>query len=227
EKYDDAPALDLAKWSEAEFGLPLRIENDARLACMGEWKYGAGKGNSDMVMCTLGTGVGSAAIIDNKVLRGKHFQAGILGGHSIIDFENVSNRCSCGNYGCVEALASTWMIQAFVDKHPLFHDSQLSKLTKVDLAVVFELSAAGDALSILVRDRCMQAWAIGIVNLIHAYDPDLVVVGGGVMHSKNIILPYFKEVIAERTWCPSGTPEIRVADYPDTAALLGTSLLFK
>jgi glucokinase len=226
-KYDNAPALDLVKWAEQELGLKLKIENDARLACMGEWKYGAGKQSANMVMCTLGTGVGSAAIIDGKMLFGKHFQAGVLGGHFIIDFENTENQCSCGNYGCVEATASTWVIEQLAVKHPLYSKSKLNKREKIDFAAVFELSALGDELSTLLRDHCMNAWAVGIINLIHAYDPEVVVIGGGIMHSKDIILPHFKQVIAQRAWCPSGIPDIRTADYPDTAALLGTALLFK
>ncbi len=68
--------------------MTLGPENDARLACLGEWKYGAGQQSSDMVMVTLGTGYGTSAIINGQILRGKHFQAGILGGHFVIDFTN-------------------------------------------------------------------------------------------------------------------------------------------
>lgn len=227
QKYNDAPELNLVLWAKQELGLNLKIDNDARLACMGEWKYGAGKESSNMVMCTLGTGVGSAVIIDNRMLYGKHFQAGVLGGHFIIDFENTENRCSCGNYGCVEATASNWMIEQYALKHLMFKESRLSKIEKIDIAAVFDLSIKGDGLSILLRDHCINTWAVGIINLIHAYDPEVVVIGGGIMHSQDIILPYFKKVIAQRAWCPSGIPDIRTADYPDTAALLGTALLFK
>ncbi|MEJ7779010.1 MAG: ROK family protein [Daejeonella sp.] len=225
-KYNDACTLDLVQWAEKEFGLALLLENDARLACLGEWRYGAGQGFSDMVMCTLGTGVGSAAIIDHKILRGKHYQAGILGGHSIIDFNNTENKCSCGNYGCVEATASTWMIGDLAKRHPLFAESKLSKLAAIDLQAVFQESEAGDALAGILRDHCMKAWGIGLINLIHAYDPEVVVIGGGIIHSKEIILPYFRKIIAERAWCASGMPEIRAAHYPDSAALLGTTTLF-
>jgi glucokinase len=180
-----------------------------------------------MVMCTLGTGIGSAAIIDGKILRGKHFQAGILGGHSIIDFNNRERACSCGKYGCVEALASTWAVRDMAVKHRLFDTSRLNKLDKIDLSVIFDLSEEGDELSVLLRDHCMNVWSVGIVNLIHAYDPEVVVIGGGIMHSKEVLLPYFQKTIGERVWCPSGMPELRPAHYPDTAALLGAALLFE
>lgn len=226
-KYDDAPAINLAQWFVNEFGLELRMENDARLACLGEWKFGAGMGKSDMVMCTLGTGIGSAVIMNDRILRGKHFQAGVLGGHFIIDYQNTTNKCSCGNYGCVEAMASNWMVEKMSREHPFYPQSKLKTARRIDLATVFKLSEQQDELAVLLRNHCLKTWSAGLINLIHAYDPEIVVVGGGVMKSKNIILPYFKKNIAERAWCPSGFPEVVTATYPDTAALLGASLLFE
>jgi len=226
-KYDDTPEINLAAWIRTETGLELRMENDARLACLGEWQFGAGRNYSDMVMCTLGTGIGSSAIMDNKIVRGKHFQAGVLGGHFLIDFNNKLNRCSCGNFGCVEALASNWMIKNLAETHPLYHESSLYKVDEIDLALVFKLSKAGDKLSALLQEHCLTAWAAGMVNLIHAYDPEIVVVGGGVMHSKEVIIPFFRSYIAGHAWCPSGTPTIVAAKHPDTAALLGAYFLFE
>ena len=80
-KYDDAPEVDFCAWARDAFGLPLRIENDARLALLGESYAGAARGFGDVVMMTLGTGIGGVAMIEGKLLRGKHAQAGCLGGH--------------------------------------------------------------------------------------------------------------------------------------------------
>lgn len=226
-KYDDAPKINMVEWAKKEFGLVLRMENDARLACLGEWRFGAGQGAADMIMCTLGTGIGSAVIMDNKILKGKHFQAGILGGHFIVDYHNKLDRCSCGNYGCVEAMASGWLINTQAKRHPAFPSSELKKLDKIDLAAIFHYAATGDVVSIELREHCLNAWAVGIINMIHAYDPEVVVVGGGVMHSYHIIIPYLKHQIEKWAWCPSGTPKICKAAYPDTAALLGATLLFE
>src|SRR5207248_3128427 len=110
-KYEDAPSLDLPGWAQKELGMNLKLENDARAACLGEWKWGAGKGSSDMLMFTLGTGIGSSAIINGKILRGKHFGAGVLGGHFIIDYTEDAPRCTCGGKGCVESIASTWRLK--------------------------------------------------------------------------------------------------------------------
>lgn len=227
EKYNDAPEVDLAQWAKEALGMQLRMDNDARLACIGEWKHGAGRGSTDMVMYTLGTGVGSAAIIDNKILRGKNFQAGILGGHFIIDINNNQHQCSCGNYGCVESIASTWMVKILAEGHVLYNKSLLSKAKIIDLATVLALSKNGDELSEILKEHCLNAWAIGLVNLIHAYDPEVVVIGGGIIHSKDIILPYFQKIVEEKAWCAFKIPEIRAALYPDRAALLGATALFE
>ncbi len=226
-KYADAPGIDLSYWARQELGMDFKIENDARLACLGEWKYGAGQENSDMVMITLGTGYGSAAIINGKILRGRHFQAGILGGHFVIDFQNTNSICTCGNYGCVEAVASTWMIKEAAFQNPLFNNSRLNNATVIDLETIFNLSEQGDELALLLQNRCLEAWGIGLVNLIHAYDPEVIVLGGGISKASKTLIPYFNQLVAKRAWCPWGKPDIRPAKFPDTAALLGAALLFE
>ena len=85
-KYADAMALNLRAWSQAELGLPLAIENDARMALIGEWKSGAGRGVNNLVMITLGTGLGTCALIEGRVMRGCHGQAGVLGGHFTVRY---------------------------------------------------------------------------------------------------------------------------------------------
>ena len=74
-KYDDGPGLNLEKWAAQKWNAPLYIENDARMTVVGEWIFGAGRGSNDIVAVTIGTGIGSSAIIEGRLLRGKHFQA--------------------------------------------------------------------------------------------------------------------------------------------------------
>ncbi len=106
-KYDDAGLLDLGRWSRECFGLPLRIENDVRMALLGERYCGAVQGCDDAVMVTLGTGVGGAVLAGGRLFRGKHLQAG-FGGHLPVLFHGRA--CICGSRGCVEAEASTWAL---------------------------------------------------------------------------------------------------------------------
>src|SRR5262249_54775897 len=107
-KYEDATDIDLSAWCRDRLGLDLRIENDARLALLGEHYAGAGRGENSLVMMTLGTGIGTAAIIENRLLRGPHFHAGCLGGHLTVNHHG--RLCECGNIGCAESEASRWAL---------------------------------------------------------------------------------------------------------------------
>jgi len=106
QKYDDGPDTDLVGWAREKWNWPLFALNDARMALLGEWQHGAGQECSDLVMVTMGTGIGSAVLIGGELLIGKHFQAGNLGGHFVVNHKGTV--CTCGNVGCVEAEASTW-----------------------------------------------------------------------------------------------------------------------
>jgi glucokinase len=217
-KFDDAPAIDLAAWAQGEFGLPLRLENDARMALLGEWYAGAAQGFTDAVMVTLGTGVGGAAMMDGRLLHGKHFQAGCLGGHLGVNYSG--RKCTCGGAGCMEAEASGWSLPLICREHPLFRTSALARLSEVTYADLFRLAAAGDPCACQVRDRSIEVWAAGIVSLVHAYDPEVVVMGGGVMNAAGQILPPLQRAVWERAWTPWGKVEIRQATLGVQASLL-------
>lgn len=226
-KYPDAPSLDLTHWAKEAFGVPFKMDNDARLACLGEWHYGAGKGTANMVMVTLGTGIGTSAIIDNRILRGRHFQAGILGGHIILDYQNQHDVCSCGRYGCAEGVASMWMIEKKAKQDALFGNSMLADEEKINWESIVKHSKAGDALAVKLKAHCLDVWSAAIINLVHAYDPDRIVIGGGISHTEDGLLSYFEKELTNRAWCPGGIPELRLAEHPDTAAILGAAALFE
>jgi len=89
-KYDDGPQLHLQEWATQKWNAIFYIENDARMAAVGEWIFGAGRGSNDVVVVTIGTGIGTSAIIEGRLLRGKHFQAGCLGGHFRCNTKGIS-----------------------------------------------------------------------------------------------------------------------------------------
>jgi glucokinase len=223
EKFNDAVGFDFKKWIKDKWGLPLIIENDARSALVGEWKYGAGKGCENLILVTLGTGFGGAVVIEGKVLRGKHFQAGCLAGHSTINYKGKV--CNCGNIGCVESEASTWRLPEIASTSPIFHESKLSLVELVDYNLVFSLSEEGDALAIEIVNLSLDVWSAGIINQIHAYDPELVVIGGGIMKSGSKILSYITSMVEKHAWTPWGKVKIVQADDLDWAALKGISFL--
>ncbi|MGD0498005.1 MAG: ROK family protein [Bryobacteraceae bacterium] len=218
-KYDDAPGIDLAAWAGAEMGLPLRLENDARTALLGERYAGAAQGFDDVVMMTLGTGIGGTAMIEGRLLHGKHFQAGCLGGHLGVDYRG--RQCTCGNVGCMEAQASGWSLPLVCSAHPLYSDSALAALPRIGFEELFRLAASGDACACEVRDECLRVWSAGAVSLIHAYDPEVLVLGGGAMGAAGQILPAMRAYVERRAWTPWGKVEIRAAALGNQASLLG------
>lgn len=218
-KYDDAPSLNLEEWVTKNWELPFCIDNDARMATVGEWKYGAGKDTDDLVAVTIGTGIGTSAVIGGQLLRGKHFQAGCLGGHFTIQ---VNGRpCSCGNNGCVEAHGSTWSLAGIIREHALFPSSILAGAEVLDFSTLFKAASAKDPLAGEVLQYSLDVWSAGIVNLIHAYDPEVVVIGGGVLHSADQILPYIREKVKQHAWTPWGTVQIRPTQLAEDAGILG------
>lgn len=223
EKYADAVGFDFAQWSKKVWGLPAVLENDARCAMIGEWQYGAGKGCDNLVMVTLGTGIGGAAVMEGKVVRGRHFQAGILPGHFTVNYRGAE--CNCGNIGCVEAEASSWRLPDLAARNPLFESSPLSKLQTIDYKEVFELAEKGDALSKGLVRHSIEVWSACVINLIHAYDPEVVVIGGGIMRNAERILPEIASGVAKHAWTPWGKVNIVPAEQTDFAALFGAGYL--
>jgi len=220
-KYDDGPHLNLEEWTKQKWNTTFYIENDARMAAVGEWIFGAGRGSNDVVVVTIGTGIGTSAIIEGRLLRGKHFQAGCLGGHFTVQYNG--NTCTCGNIGCVEAQASTWNISQMVKTDPEFSKSSLVTEANIDFYTVFSASQKKDALATRIKYECMNIWSAGIINLIHAYDPEIVVLGGGVLNSKEEIIPYIQQRVAQYAWCPWGKVQIKASELMEDAAILGVA----
>ena len=218
-KFEDARDIDLAGWANERFGLRLIMENDARMALLGECAAGAAQNCTDVVIVMLGTGVGSAVMIRGALLRGAHFQAGCLGGHIPARFDG--RLCICGAIGCVEAEASTWALDAIARELHADGNGNLSLASPLDFATVFRRSAAGDSFMTEVRDHCLNVWSAGIVGLIHAYDPSVVVLGGGVMASADQIIPAVGSYIERHAFTWWGKPELRRAKLGPDAALIG------
>ena len=219
EKYDDAQQIDFPAWISKKWDVPLYMDNDARMAVLGEWKYGAGKGYNNVVMMTIGTGIGTGVIIDGNVLYGAHFQAGSLGGHFVVDYK--SRRCSCGNIGCVEALSSSSFLCKIIQDHKGVSDTFRKMADTIDFKQIFQLAEKGEKDALCISNHCMDIWAAAIITYIHAYDPEVVILGGGVMKSSQMIIPYLKKRVDERAWCPSGKVKLVVSSLGDSTALLG------
>jgi glucokinase len=218
-KYEDAPSIDFEAWSTQEFGFRFAIENDARMALLGERHAGAARGCDNVVMITLGTGIGGAAMIEGKLLRGKHAQAGCLGGH--LPAKVGGRPCTCGAIGCLEAEASGWSLPLLAREWPGFSESKLAGQDNIDFKTLFETVDAADRVAVEILDYCLQVWATGAVGLIHAYDPERIVIGGGVMRNAAVILPYIQAYVKQHAWTPWGKVEIIAAQLGNDAGLFG------
>ncbi len=224
-KYPDAAKVNLKDWINDTFAVPFVIDNDARIALIGEWQYGAGKGPDDLVMVTLGTGIGGAALMEGKLIKGKHFVAGCLGGHFTINHHGTE--CQCGNIGCVEAEASSWRLPDLAKESDGYEESALSRVETIDYEQVFKLAKEGDKLALSLKDHSIKVWGFGIVNMIHAYDPDRVIVGGGIVKDNDEMIDAFQEIVNKHTWTPWGKVEVVKAQWPELNAILGCEYLLK
>jgi glucokinase len=224
-KYEDGPDTDLEGWARQKWNWPLFAENDARMALLGEWQAGTGKDCNDLVMITLGTGIGSAVLMNGQLLKGKHFQAGNLGGHFVVNHKGTI--CTCGGKGCVESEASSWRLPSLLNEHPGFSSSSLCKVADPDFKALFFHAQNNDQVALEVLDHCISAWSAAIINMIHAFDPEMIILGGGIMKSANIILPALQKKVHDQAWTPWGKVRLVAAQHPDSAALYGADYLVK
>ena len=219
-KYPDSQQIDLSRWARESFGLRLLVENDARMALLGERYAGAAQGADTVVMLTLGTGIGGAVLVDGKPLRTAHPQGGCLGGHIPV---RINGRlCSCGALGCMEAEASTWALPAILEEWPGIENSAMAGRLHSGFKGLFAEAEAGDPIAVAVKDHCLQVWSVGTVGLIHAYGPELVLLGGGVMRNGDIVLQRIRDYAGKYAWQPTAPARIERARLGPDAALYGS-----
>ncbi|MET0860132.1 MAG: ROK family protein [Microbacterium sp.] len=222
-KYGYLDGRDMRDWATRAFGVPAGIENDARAALLGETTYGVAAGATDAVAVTLGTGIGTAALIDGTLLRGAHDHAGILGGHVTVDIDAPA--CPCGNIGCAESVASTWAARAAVLAHPDARSSSLFGAEPIGIREIIEAAQAGDTVASDVLARFLRIWGATIVSLCHAYDPDVVIISGGVMRSSDVVLPALTAYVNEHLWSSAHRPDVVTPANPELSVLRGLSVI--
>jgi glucokinase len=187
-------------------GLPIDVpvfaDNDARVALAGEMVWGAAKGYENVVMLTLGAGVGGAVIANGQLLRGHTGMAGNLG-HLTVEPDGLP--CSCGNRGCLETVFSARAIEG--EAWSAVHRGCPSTLTRLfreqpQLATcrtVFQAASEGDELSQLIVGRAIHSLAAAIAGLLHVFDPQVVILGGHVMDAGGDLLTPVREEVWARS----------------------------
>jgi glucokinase len=207
------------------FKVPAFVDNDANLAALGEWKFGAGRGHHHLLYLTISTGVGGGVIADDHLLQGFHGLATELG-HTILDPDGPL--CSCGFAGHLEAFSSGPAIVKYVLGE--LADGVNSKL-KMDegltAQVVAEAANHGDALAITAYRRAGEYLGIAVANFLHSFDPSIVVFGGGVSQVGPLLFDSFRTSLKRRVFHPRYLEGliIEMAALGDDAGLLGALAL--
>ncbi len=210
------------------FHVPTRLGNDANLAALAEYHFGIGRGYKNMIYLTLSTGIGSGVICDGKLLLGEKGLAAELG-HTCVDLNGP--RCNCGNIGCVEAVAAGPAIaRNAVTRIKSGERSAISglvggDLSRVSAATVGEAAQAGDPLARAVVREAGQAIGAAIVSALHAFNPGLVICGGGLTKMGDLLMQPIRETVTERVMNPDYIVDIVLAALGDDVALLGALAL--
>lgn len=209
------------------FDLPVYLGNDANVAALGEVLAGAAKGLKNVIMVTLGTGVGGGIIIDGQVYEGASSAAGELG-HMIIERNGVP--CTCGRKGCWEAYASVTALirqtKAAMEQHP---DSIMNRtsMDQVTGRTAFDGAKQGDAAALQVVDEYQEFISEGIADVINVFRPEMVVVGGGICKEGDYLLDPVREKVEARVFGKGLLPETKIvaATLGNDAGLIGAALI--
>jgi glucokinase len=187
-------------------GLPASLDNDANCATVGEWWCGAAKGARHVIGVTIGTGIGGGLIIGGELYHGASDVAGEIG-HTTID--STGRRCKCGNYGCLEAYASGPAIaerarEALNDSEAsLLRDLVEGDLSRLTARIVYEASTRGDPVAReVVRDTARFLGA-GLANLLNIFNPDVVVLAGGVTDAGAALFEPLRHEVRRRAFRPA------------------------
>ncbi|NLA57997.1 MAG: ROK family protein [Firmicutes bacterium] len=208
-------------------GIPVFMDNDANAAGVGEVVYGKGQGCSQVLYLTISTGIGGAALYDGVPLAGTQGLAGEFG-HMIV----LPNgpRCTCGGRGCLESVASGTSIGRIARERAQGRATMMTSLAggidKITAQTVSQAARQGDRLALEILDEVGFYLGIGLANLISAFDPDIVILGGGVMNSADLLLPRAVRFVEEHL-TPRGVqvPPIEVSSIHNDIALWGAIAL--
>ena len=207
------------------FHVPVFLDNDANLAALGEWRFGAGKGHRDVLYLTISTGVGGGVIVDNHLLQGYHGLATELG-HTIVDPDGPL--CSCGYPGHVEAFCSGPAIVRYVlTELQAGANSSLVPDEDLNARVVADAAVHGDALAVSAYRRAGEYLGIAVANFLLSFDPSIVIFGGGVSQVGPLLFDSFNVSLKKRVFHPRYLEglKIEMAALGDDAGLLGALAL--
>ena len=200
------------------------IGNDANVAALGEMWKGGGAGEKNLIMVTLGTGVGGGVIINGKVLVGANGAGGEIG-HLCVNYEE-KDKCGCGNCGCLEQYASATGIVRLAKKK-LGQELRPTILTKEDVTAkdVFDAVKAGDETAKEIAVEFGRYLGYALANLAAVLDPAVIVIGGGVSKAGEVLIPYIREPFMERAFFANRNVKFALATLGNDAGICGAAKL--
>ena len=205
--------------------LPAILENDANAAAVGEMWQGAAVGCKTIICVTLGTGVGGGIILDGKLWRGVDGAAAEIGHMCVDPFGGVA--CTCGSRGCLEVFASaTAIVRMTREASPRYPDSVLQGKENRTAEMIFEAGKQGDELALEIFRRMGVYLGIGLANLINILNPEMIVIGGGVVNAWGLFEKHMHQQVEERAF-PLLAARVKIvrAKWGDDAGLLGAARL--
>jgi N-acetylglucosamine repressor len=188
---------------EDKVGLPAFIENDVKALSNGEYYYGSVKDASSMILLKVSHGIGGGIIFNGGLYRGVNDSAGEVG-HTTIDI--AGPMCSCGNYGCLEALASEnalvdTVVKAMKEGQVSFiYEMVDGVLENVTPEVIYEAADAGDEVAVRILGQVARYLGIGIANLVNIFNPEIVIIGGGIVRGRQYIEDIIRQTIKDRSF---------------------------
>ena len=213
--------------SEELAGVPVVVLNDARAATLGEWRFGAGRGTSDLFCMFLGTGVGGSAVVGGRLLEGGSNSLGEVGHITIV---TGGRKCHCPNRGCLEAYIGGWAIAERAQEAVRYDPDAGAALVAragserdITAQTVFQVYRTGDHLAgHLVREteRCLADGAVSVVN---AFNPSILVLGGGVVTGMPEFVPVVEAAVRVRCQPPAAAVRVLVAAFGENAPLVGAA----
>jgi len=217
--------LQLRQLLEEQFHVPILLGNDANLAAIGEWRYGVGKGHNNLLYMTISTGIGGGAIVNGRLMEGHRGLAGEFGHVTIIPNGPL---CGCGHRGHLEAVAAGPAIARYVtERIALGAKSSLETINNPTAADVSQAAQAGDALAIQAITRAGTFIGHTLADFIHLFNPSIVILGGGVMASGDLILSPIKKALPEYILGHVYLDQVQIvrASLGDNAGLIGALAL--
>jgi predicted NBD/HSP70 family sugar kinase len=205
--------------------LPILVDNDANLSALGEYYFGAARGVGTFLHIAIGVGLGGGVFLDGQPYRGASGFAGEFG-HMLV--QDGGPPCKCGNAGCWETVVSNLAVvkqaQAAVETHPHSRILELAhgQTDRITLPVVMKAAEEGDETALEVLRQTGYYLGVGIANLINAFNPELIVLGGGLSQAYPFLLPVAEEVVAAKVIARAAkSTQIVASAYGQDACVLG------